>query len=163
MSELTLHTSKARSLLLLLASVLFTAAGVFLAKDGELMGHAAYAFFGLCSVAYMVQLTTGGDYLKLRDDEFEFVFGFGRKQCVKWDDVDSCRVAVVRNLSRYYVPPTRLVGWNYKQGVDVSKFGRVMSKTLSGREACLPYTYGIKMEELLSLLSEHLERSRDRR
>ena len=104
MSELTLHTSKAKSLLLLLASLLFTVAGVYLAHDGELMGHVAYAFFGLCSVAYMVQLTTGGGYLKLRDDEFEFVFGFGRKQCVKWDDVDSFGVAVVRNLSRYYIP-----------------------------------------------------------
>ena len=159
MSELTLHTSKAKSLLLLLASLV----GVFVAQDGELMGHVAYAFFGLCSVAYMVQLTTGGGYLKLRDDEFEFVFGFGRKQCVKWDDVGSFGVAVVRNLSRYYVPPTRSVGWNYKQGVDVSKFGRVTSKTLSGREACLPDTYGMKMEELLSLLNEHLEQSRDRR
>ena len=161
MSELTLHMSKAKSLLL--ASLMLTVAGVFMAQDGELMGHVAYAFFGLCSVAYMVQLTTGGGYLKLRDDEFEFVFGFGRKQCVKWDDVGSFGVAVVRNLSRYYVPPTRLVGWNYKQGVDVSKFGRVTSKTLSGREACLPDTYGMKMEELLSLLNEHLEQSRDRR
>ena len=162
MTELTLHTSKAKRLLLLLASLLFTVAGVFLAQDGELTGHVAYAFFGLCSVAYMVQLTTGGGYLKLRDDEFEFVFGFGRKQCVKWDDVDSFRVAVARNLSRYYVPPTRLVGWNYKQSVDVSKFGRVTSKTLSGREACLPDTYGMKMEELLSLLNGHLERNGDR-
>ena len=163
MSELTLHTSEAKSLLLLLATLLFTVAGVFLAQDGELMGHVAYAFFGLCSVAYMVQLTTGGGYLKLRDDEFEFVFGFGRKQCVKWDDVGSFGVAVVRNLSRYYVPPTRLVGWNYKQGVDVFKFGRVTSRTLSGREACLLDTYSMKIEELLSLLNEHLEQGRDRR
>ena len=163
MSELTLHTSKAKSLLLLLASLLFTVAGVFMAQDGELMGHVGYVFFGLCSLAYVVQLITGGGYLKLTEDEFEFFSGFGRKQCVSWDDVDSFGVAVVRNLSRYYVPPTRLVGWNYKQGVDVSKFGRVTSKTLSGREACLPDTYGMKLEELVSLLNERLERSRDRR
>ena len=163
MSELTLHTSKAKSLFLLLASLLFTVAGVFMAQDGELMGHVGYVFFSLCSLAYVVQLITGGGYLKLKEDEFEFFSGFGRKQYVRWDDVDSFGVAVVRNLSRYYAPPTRLVGWNYKQGVDVSKFGRVTSKTLSGREACLPDTYGMKMEELLSLLSEHLERSRDRR
>ncbi len=163
MSELTLHTSKAKSLLLLLASLLFTVGGVFMARDGELTGHVGYVFFGLCSLAYVVQLITGGGYLKLKEDEFEFFSGFGRKQCVSWDDVDSFGVAVVRNLSRYYVPPTRLVGWNYKQGVDVYKFGRVTSKTLSGREACLPDTCGMKMEELLSLLSEHLERSRDRR
>lgn len=163
MSELTLHTSKAKSLLLLLASLLFTVGGVFMARDGELTGHVGYVFFGLCSLAYVVQLITGGGYLKLKEDEFEFFSGFGRKQCVSWDDVDSFGVAVVRNLSRYYVPPTRLVGWNYKQGVDVSKFGRVTSKTLSGREACLPDTYGMKLEELVSLLNEHLERSRDRR
>ena len=163
MSELTLQTSKAKSLLLLLASLLFTVGGVFMARDGELTGHVGYVFFGLCSLAYVVQLITGGGYLKLKEDEFEFFSGFGRKQCVSWDDVDSFGVAVVRNLSRYYVPPTRLVGWNYKQGVDVSKFGRVTSKTLSGREACLPDTYGMKLEELVSLLNEHLERSRDRR
>ena len=163
MSELTLHTSKAKSLLLLLASLLFTVGGVFMARDGELTGHVGYVFFGLCSLAYVVQLITGGGYLKLKEDEFEFFSGFVRKQCVSWDDVDSFGVAVVRNLSRYYVPPTRLVGWNYKQGVDVSKFGRVTSKTLSGREACLPDTYGMKLEELVSLLNEHLERSRDRR
>ena len=163
MSELTLHTSKAKSLLLLLASLLFTVGGVFMARDGELTGHVGYVFFGLCSLAYVVQLITGGGYLKLKEDEFEFFSGFGRKQCVSRDDVDSFGVAVVRNLSRYYVPPTRLVGWNYKQGVDVSKFGRVTSKTLSGREACLPDTYGMKLEELVSLLNEHLERSRDRR
>ena len=163
MSELTLHTSKAKSLLLLLASLLFTVGGVFMARDGELTGHVGYVFFGLCSLAYVVQLITGGGYLKLKEDEFEFFSGFGRKQCVSWDDVDGFGVAVVRNLSRYYVPPTRLVGWNYKQGVDVSKFGRVTSKTLSGREACLPDTYGMKLEELVSLLNEHLERSRDRR
>ena len=163
MSELTLHTSKVKSLLLLLASLLFTVAGVYMALDGELMGHVGYVFFGLCSLAYVVQLITGGGYLKLTEDEFEFFSGFGRKQCVSWDDVDSFGVAVVRNLSRYYVPPTRLVGWNYKQGVDVSKFGRVTSKTLSGREACLPDTYGMKLEELVSLLNEHLERSRNRR
>ena len=163
MSELTLQTSKAKSLLLLLASLLFTVGGVFMARDGELTGHVGYVFFGLCSLAYVVQLITGGGYLKLKEDEFEFFSGFGRKQCVSWDDVDSFGVAVVRNLSRYYVPPTRLVGWNYKQGVDVSKFGRVTSKTLSGREACLPDAYGMKLEELVSLLNEHLERSRDRR
>jgi hypothetical protein len=111
-SELTLHTSKAKSLLLLLASLLFTVAGVFMAQDGELMGHVSYLFFGLCSVVYVVQLITGGGYLKLRDDEFEFGFGFGRKQRIKWDDVDSFGIAVVRNLSGRYVPPTRLVGWN---------------------------------------------------
>ena len=37
MSELTLHTSKAKSLLLLLASLLFTVAGVYLAQDLSLI------------------------------------------------------------------------------------------------------------------------------
>ena len=101
MSELTLHTSKAKSLLLLLASVLFTVAGVFLARDGELMGHVAYAFFGLCSVAYMVQLTTGGGYLKLRDDEFEFVFGFPGTMSPQRDQLDGTtnKVSTSPNLA----------------------------------------------------------------
>ena len=153
MSELTLHTSKAKSLLLLLASLLFTAAGVFLAKDGELMGNVAYAFFGLCSVAYMVQLTTGGGYLKLRDDEFEFGRAF-RQHRVKWKDVENFEIWTVANLPG----SPKQVGWNYKEGVEVSKFVRINKKL--GIDDTLGETYGMKMEELLSLMNEFLANHR---
>ena len=155
MSELTLHTSKAKSLLLLLATLLFTVAGVFLAQDGELMGHVAYAFFGLCSVAYMVQLTTGGGYLKLRDDEFEFRRLF-RKHFVKWEDVENFEIWTFVDLPG----SIKQVGWNYKEGVEVSKFVRI--NKMVGIDDTLDDTYGMKMEELLSLMNERLANHRDK-
>ena len=155
MSELTLHTSEAKSLLLLLATVLFTVTGVFLAQDGELMGHVAYAFFGLCSVAYMVQLTTGGGYLKLRDDEFEFRRLF-RKHFVKWEDVENFEIWTFVDLPG----SIKQVGWNYKEGVEVSKFVRI--NKMVGIDDTLDDTYGMKMEELLSLMNERLANHRDK-
>ena len=101
MQEITFYPSKAKYLQGLSASLLFTAYGVWMAYDGESMGHFIYLMFGLLSVVFVATLLPGlpdASYLKLRDDEFEFIFGFGRKQCVKWDDVDSFGVAVVRNL-----------------------------------------------------------------
>ena len=75
MQEITFYPSKAKYLLGLSASLLFTERGVSMAYDGEWMGHFVYLFFGLLSVLFVILLLPGlpdAKYLKLRDDEFEF-------------------------------------------------------------------------------------------
>ena len=84
--EITFYPSKAKYLLMLSGSLLFTAGGVWMAYDGEGMGHFAYLFFGLCSVLSVIMLLPDANYLKLRDDEFEVGRVF-RKHCVKGEDV----------------------------------------------------------------------------
>ena len=152
MHEITLYPSKAKGLLVLFGSLLATALGVWMVCEGEWIGHVGYLFFGLCSVACVIQLLPGASYLKLRDDEFEFGRIFG-KHCVKWEDV--------KNFEIWTHGSIEMVGWNYKEGVEVSIFVRINKR--AGTDELLADTYGMKTEELLSLMNEHLANHRDKR
>ena len=156
MQEITFYPSKAKYLLILSGSLLFTAGGVWMAYDGEWKGHFVYLFFGLCSVAFVITLLPNASYLKLRDDEFEFGRIF-RKHCVKWEDVKNFEIWTYSHRHG----SIEQVGWNYKEGVEVSKFVRIARR--AGTDDCLADTYGMKTEELLSLMNEHLANHRDKR
>ena len=155
MQEITFYPSKAKYLLGLSAGLLFTERGVSMAYDGEWMGHFVYLFFGLCSVASVITLLPDASYLKLRDDEFEFRRLF-RKHCVKWEDVKNFEIWTYSHRHG----SIEQVGWNYKEGVEVSKFVRI--NKMVGIDDTLDDTYGMKMEELLSLMNEHLANHRDK-
>ena len=155
MQEITFYPSKAKYLLMLSGSLLFTAGGVWMAYDGEWTGHFAYLFFGLCSVAFVIMLLPDASYLKLRDDEFEFGRMF-RKHCVTWKDVKNFEIWT---YSHQY-GSIKQVGWNYKEGVEVSKFVRI--NKMVGIDDCLADTYGMKEEELLSLMNEYLLKHRNK-
>ena len=158
MQEITFYPSKAKYLLGLSASLLFTERGVSMAYDGEWMGHFVYLFFGLFSVVFMILLLPGlpdAKYLQLRDDEFE-VRRLFRKHFVKWEDVENFEIWTFVDLPG----SIKQVGWNYKEGVEVSKFVGINKKL--GIDDTLDDTYGMKMEELLSLMNERLANHRDK-
>ena len=158
MQEITFYPSKAKYLLGLSASLLFTERGVSMAYDGEWMGHFVYLFFGLFSVVFMILLLPGlpdAKYLQLRDDEFEFRRLF-RKHFVKWEDVENFEIWTFVDLPG----SIKQVGWNYKEGVEVSKFVRI--NKMVGIDDTLDDTYGMKREELLSLMNERLANHRDK-
>ena len=158
MQEITFYPSKAKYLLGLSASLLFTERGVSMAYDGEWMGHFVYLFFGLFSVVFVTALLPGlpdAKYLKLRDDEFEFRRLF-RKHFVKWEDVENFEIWTFVDLPG----SIKQVGWNYKEGVEVSKFVRI--NKMVGIDDTLDDTYGMKMEELLSLMNERLANHREK-
>ena len=151
MQEITFYPSKAKYLLGLSGSLLFTERGVSMAYDGEWMGHFVYLFFGLLSVVFVILLLPGlpdAKYLKLRDDEFEFRRLF-RKHVVKWEDVENFEIWTFSDLPG----SIKQLGWNYKEGVEVSKFVRI--NKMMGIDDTLGETYGMKMEELLSLMNEY--------
>ena len=158
MQEITFYPSKAKYLQGLSASLLFTAYGVWMAYDGESMGHFIYLISGLFSAAFVTALLPGlpdAKYLKLRYDEFEFGRLF-RPHCVKWKDVENFEIWTVVDLPG----SIKQLGWNYKEGVEVSKSVRI--NKMVGIDDTLPDTYGMKMEELLSLMNEYLANHRDK-
>ena len=155
MQEITFYPSKAKYLLMLSGSLLFTAVGVWMAYDGEWKGHFVYLFFGLCSVVSVSMLLPNASYLKLRDDEFESGHIF-RKHCVKWEDVKNFEIWTYSHRHG----SIEQVGWNYKEGVEVSKFVRIARR--AGIDDCLADTYGMNTEELLSLMNEYLANNRDK-
>ena len=156
MREITFYPSKAKHLRVLTVCLLFTASGVWTAYNGEGMGHFVYLIFGLFSVLNVIMLLPNANYLKLRDDEFEFGRIF-RKHCVKWEDVKNFKIWTYSHQHG----SIEQVGWNYKEGVEVSKFVRI--NKMVGIDDCLADTYGMKTEELLSLMNEHLANHRDKR
>ena len=156
MQEITFYPSKAKHLRMLSVSLLFTAVGVWMAYDGEGMGHFVYLVFGLFSVVGVIMLLPDANYLKLRDDEFEFGRVF-RKHCVKWEDVENFEIWTFIDLPG----SIKQIGWNYKEGVEVSKFVRL--NKMVGIDDCLADTYGMETDELLSLMNEQLANHRDKR
>jgi len=156
MKETTLYPNKAKHFLFLLLSMLFVAGGVWMASDGDWMGHFAYLFFSLCSVVFVIQLIPNSSYLKLRDDEFEFSALF-RRHHVKWKDIEGFGIMTQTHKG---ITTNKMVGWDYKEGFDGSNFGRKASKKIAGIESGLPDTYGMKAEDLLSLMSVYLEHNR---
>ena len=151
MEEVTLYPSKAKHVRMHVGLLLFTAGGVWMVSAGEPGGHLVYGVSGLFFILGMIQLLPGASYLKLRDDEFEFGRLF-RKHCVKWEDVERFGIWTVSNNST--------VGWNYKERVEVSKFVK-MNRRL-GIDDCLGDTYGMKEEELLSLMNKYLLKHRNK-
>ena len=160
MGEVTLFPNKANKamhLRMLLTGLAFTACGVCMVSLGAWVGHVVYLFSGLGSaISVMVLLRPSASYLKLRDDEFEFGRVF-RKYCVKWEDVENFEIWTASHQHG----STEQVGWNYKEGVEVSKFVRLNRNV--GIDDCLADTYGMETDELLSLMNEHLANHRDKR
>lgn len=158
MTEITLRPSKVKLIFWFLIFLMGIPGGILMVNDGEWTGHVAYLGSGLISIVFLIQLMIpGSSYLQLRDDEFEFAMLF-IKRCIKWEDVESFGIVNVQSSNG--PGSARRLGWDYKQGVEVKKYQKSSLKPSYGRDAFLPLKYGMKVEGLLSLMDEHLERSR---
>ncbi|MDQ8205777.1 STM3941 family protein [Pelagicoccus sp. SDUM812003] len=155
MKETTFYPSKTKHALLLLVSITFVAGGIWLAKNGDWMGHIAYVFFGLGVVVFTIQLLPNSSYLKLKEDGFEFSALF-RRHYVKWNDIKHFGIMTQTHRG---MTTNKMVGWDYREEFEGSDLGRKISKKIGGIESALPDTYGMKAEELLSLMDERLKRN----
>lgn len=156
MQEMKLQTSKARQALSLLFYLLMIVLGVWLASIGQWFGHIAYLLFGYAFVLWTILLITGGSYLKLKVDGFEFITELGGKRFVKWDDVET--IEIIAQQTKYGT--FSALQWRYKEGVNVSRTlsHKILSHTPKSEHLIDPF--GMKREELLSLMNEYLENHR---
>ena len=145
---LTLRTSRLRTVLWLGVSLIFVAAGVWVARLGLPSGYVTAGFFGLGIPIFGVQLLPGASYLRLTSEGFTCCSLF-RSHHVRWCEVQEF---VVIQIHSY-----RMVAWNMT--AEHAPKGRLgaFSKAVSGYEAGLPDTYGLKAEQLAELM-EHLRR-----
>ena len=157
MQEITFYPSKAIRLIGTLGMLGFIVTGIWAAYRQDIFfGHLVYLLAGLNFFMSVTTMLTGASYLKLRDDEFEYGDLF-RKHCVKWEDVKNFEIWTP--LHRYIT--AKQVGWNYKEGVEVSKSVKINKWV--GIDDSLADTYGMKPDELLSLMNEHLANHGDKR
>ena len=140
---LTLRPTRLRTALLLLGSLGFTALGVFMARDGEWLGYLVGGLFALGLPVFAVQLHPRAAYLLLNEEGFTYCSLF-RVQNVRWADVQGFGVIAVNSF--------RMVAWNFVPGHPRTGQARRLSQAVSGYEAALPDTYGLKPKELANLL-----------
>ncbi|MEM6331191.1 MAG: hypothetical protein AAF790_13205 [Planctomycetota bacterium] len=136
-------------MLMLLGLAVLSATGVWMIADGDWLGFLVAGFALFAVPVFAIQLLPGAAYLRVDQNGVRFAVAF-RETAVPWESIAESGV--------YEVKGSRLVGFNY-----TAKAGRVRqaSRSLTGYEGGLPDTYGMKAEELASLLDHrlHLHRS----
>lgn len=140
----TLRPARWKTVLFLLVCLAFAGVGIAMIGDGRAVGYFCAIVFGLGAAVFAVQLHPRAAYLRLERDGFTFCSLFRAHQ-VRWAHVEG--FALIR------VGPNRMIGWNFRAG-HVPK-GRTVgyASALSGYQAALPDTYGMKGEELVWLLN----------
>ena len=144
---ITLRPSRAKAALLFLVCTVFVAGGVLMVRDGKTMGYFCGGFFALGLPVFGIQFLPKAAYLHLAVDGFTFCSLF-RRHSVQW--------AHVQNFAVIHVGPNRMVAWNFTPDYRATGRARGISKALSGYEAALPDTYGMKPQALADVLNSLL-------
>jgi hypothetical protein len=139
----TLRPSRKKAAMLFLVSLLFVVGGIWMVRDGQMMGYLCGGFFALGLPVFALQFHPKAAYLRLEPDSFTFCSLF-RAHTVRW--------AIIREFAVICVGPNRMVAWNFTPDYPASGSARAISKSLSGYEAALPDTYGMKPQELVELM-----------
>jgi hypothetical protein len=146
----TMPVSRIKALGVLLGCVAFVAIGVLILRYGdgeaeEIFGAwLAIVFFGLCAVVAAVMLLPGAGSLTLAADGFTMCSLF-RKAHTPWRQASDFTVARSRDRRMTFV------GY---EDARASGAAAETSRSLIGRNAALPDTYGLSHEELARLLTQ---------
>lgn len=147
----TSTTSRLKTSLMLVVSVLFVACGIWMLPDEVIKGSFIIAFFGLCVMVFIVQLLPGSSWLRLDENGFTYCALF-RTHHVRWQDVES--FTLVR------VGVNDLVGWNHVKNYESADGGRQLNRALVGVDASLPDNYGMSANTLAELMNSYIRESR---
>ena len=147
---ITLRPNPMKMGLLFLVCAVFVAIGVWMVRDGQLMGYLPLGFFALGLPVFALQLLPNAAYLHVRADGFTFCSLF-RAHTFQWRDV--------QEFSAARIGTNQMVVWNFAADYVASARVRGASKAFSGYEAALPDTYGMKAQALADLLNRIREQA----
>jgi len=169
--RLVLRSSRRRAVLLLPAGLVFVALGFlmgirvigfpgWLGLLARIVGWFALVFFGLAVPLALFQLLTNQSYLLLRDDGFQ-MYGIRKSRLVPWSEVGPFTAMTLPNpllapLPKWIRGPgaPKMVFFDYLPGVPSHQRLRSLNQALTGHEAGLADTYGLKAEELADLMND---------
>lgn len=126
-------------------SILLMASGTFLFEKSPIMAWVIVLFFGLCVLVALIQMLPNSSFLKLTEEGFE-VRNFFKSNVTKWSEVDSFRVGNVGGQ--------KMVMYDFSEEHQKYNVGKKIAKSLSGSEGALPDTYGMKANELATLMND---------
>jgi len=148
--ELTLRPKRLKYLLFALLSAAFVAGGVLMVRDGQRLGWFEIFFFGTGLIVFCLLLLPGSAYLKLDPAGFTFCSLF-RPHSMRWYEVDS--------FATGRIGTNKLVVFNFSELHRGQQRLRKISSAISGYEAALPGTYGLKAEDLAALMNDWRQRA----
>jgi hypothetical protein len=151
-TTLLLRPSRRKFGLLVLAAGVLVAGGVSMIASHDrlttVVGWVAVIFFGLGGIVSVAQLFMKS-YLLLTPEGFA-VRGLGRQYMTAWSDVTG--FSAIRPTSMY--PVSKMIVYNFAPGYSRMPGVRRLGRAISGYEAGLPDTYGMRPEDLAALMNE---------
>lgn len=141
---IVLRPRRTKLLLLLAVCLAFVAAGLMMVRYGETMGYVCSALFAVGGLVFAVNLHPSAAYLRLEATGFTFCSLF-RARSVLWRDIQNFGVWKNRG--------NRMVTWNWVASYSGGGRARSLSRAVSGSDAALPDTYGLKAAELADVMN----------
>ncbi len=137
-----LRPSRRKWLLVLLGGAIFTAGGIWMVQDSADGGWFVLTFFGLVTIAAAVMLLPGAGGLTLDAEGFGWTSLF-RPHRTRWQDASDFAAA------RMY----QTQGVFYEDAAYKSTGLGQISRSIAGRSAGLPDTYGLSASSLADLMT----------
>lgn len=141
---LLLKPSRRNWIGMLVGCLAFTAIAANMALEGDAWGWFGVVIFGTCAVVAGIQFIPGSGHLRLRRDGFEFR-SLWRTKSYRWADVANFQTA------EFY--RKRFVVWDWAPGFEKPRAASLHAK-FAGVESGLPDSYGLKPNELATLMNE---------
>jgi hypothetical protein len=129
--------------------LLFVLGGIWMVRHGQPMAYFCGGFFALGLPVFALQFHPKAAYLRLADDGFTFCSLF-RARSVRWADV--------REFAVIHVGRNQMVAWNFTPDCPATGRAHAISKSLSGYDAALPDTYGMKPQALVEMMESLRQR-----
>jgi hypothetical protein len=130
--------------LLLLCSA-FLCGGIWMISVGQSKGWFVASFGGLGVIVTLVQSLPNASYLVLTKKGF-VVRSLFRSHSYSWQEVGAFSVATIKR--------NRIVVFSFATTYQRARKVRTLLRTFAGYEGALPDTYGMKADDLASLLNE---------
>ena len=133
-------------LVVALGSLAFVLIGIWMVRSREMLGWLGIVFFGLCLSVSLSCILPKASYLRLAPDGFTICSLF-RAHTIRWQDVTGFGVGRVFT--------NKMVMFNYVESYQRSSKLRSFNTELTGFEAAIPDSYGLKHEDLADLLNRY--------
>ena len=145
--EILLKSSNVKMFFLILLAIGFVVIGVYMIRDGRLMGWLVALFFGAAVPILTIQITQGSGYLKIDKSGIHIGTIRSKDTTYYWEDLSEFGVVSING--------NKMVSLSYADSYKKEKLGRSVASGLAGVEGALPDTYGLKAEELAILLTDY--------
>ena len=150
----TFRASKKKAFLLLLGSLVFVAAGIWMSAEKPFLGWVCAGFFGLGIPASLFMMLPNAMFLRLDHEGFEMGSVFGGQK-IRWSEVDGFHISSIRG--------TQMIEINFNENYTRQKIGRAVASTVSGMEGAIANSYDAPLGEVLAALNSWKERFGEQR